>query len=151
MARIYELFSFRHLIDEPTRVTLETATIIDHLAKTCARDIISTGVHEVSLSDHFMVYCIRKFNGAVGKDHKRIQTRNVNNFKEEEFLSDVSSICLERVFQQTDDINTLVNDWSTLFSLIIEKHAPLKELRVSEKYCPWIDKDVKGLMRTRDD
>ena len=150
MASIYELFSFRQLVDEPTRVTLETATIIDHLATTCARNIISTGVHEVSLSDHFMVYCIRKFNGAVEKDHKRIQTRSMKKFKDEEFLSDVSSICWERVFQQTDDINTLVNDWSTLFSLIIEKHAPLKEMRVSEKYCPWIDKDLKGLMRARD-
>ena len=54
------------------------------------------------------------------------------------------------MFQQTYDINTLINDWSALFSLIIEKHAPLREMRVSEKYCPWIDKDLKGLMMTRD-
>ena len=87
---IYELFSFRQLVDEPTRVTLETATIIDHLATTCARNIISTGVYEVSLSDHFMVCYIRKFNGAVEKDHRRIQTGSMKRFKEEEFLSDVS-------------------------------------------------------------
>ena len=37
-----------------------------------------------------------------------------------------------------------------MFSLIIEKHAPLIEMRVSEKYCPWIDKDLRDLMRTRD-
>ena len=150
MASIYELFSFRQLIDEPTRVTLETATIIDHVATTCVRNIIKAGVHEVALSDHFVIYCIRRFNGAVEKDHKRIKTRSMKNFKEDEFLSDVSSICWGRVFQQTDDINTLVNDWSNLFSLVIEKHAPLKEMRVSEKYCPWIDKDLKGLMMTRD-
>ena len=150
MAGIYELFSFRQLIDEPTRVTLETATIIDHVATTCARNIIQAGVHEVALSDHFMIYCIRKFNGAVEKDHKMIKTRSMKNFKKDGFLSDVSGICWERMFQQTDDINTLVNDWSNLFSLVIEKHAPLKEMRVSEKYCPWIDKDLKGLMMTRD-
>ena len=50
----------------------------------------------------------------------------------------------------TDDINTLVNNWSKLFSLIIEKHAPITEMRVSEKYCPWIDKDRRDLMHTRD-
>ena len=81
MASIYELFSFRQLIDEPTRVTLETATIIDHVATTCARNIIKAGVHEVALSDHFMIYCIRKFNGAVEKDHKMIKTRSMKNFK----------------------------------------------------------------------
>ena len=75
MANIYELFSFKQLVGEPTRVTLETATLIDHFATTCARNIVRAGVHEVSLSDHFMVYCIRKYNGAVEKDHKKLKLR----------------------------------------------------------------------------
>ena len=50
----------------------------------------------------------------------------------------------------TVDINLLVNRWSNLFSMIIEKHAPIVEMRDSEKYCPWIDKDLRDLMRTRD-
>ena len=58
----------------------------------------------------------------------------MKNFKEDEFLSDVSGICCEHMFLQTDDINTLVNAWSALFSSIIGKHAPLREMRVSEKY-----------------
>ena len=51
---------------------------------------------------------------------------------------------------ETDDINVLVNNWTSTFSLIIDKHAPLCEMRVSEKYCPWIDKNFRDLMRTRD-
>ena len=39
MADIYELFSFKQLAEEPTRVTLETATLIDHIATTCARNM----------------------------------------------------------------------------------------------------------------
>ena len=74
----------------------------------------------------------------------------MKHFKEDEFLSDVSDICWEHFFQQTDDINKLVDDWSILFALIIEKHAPLREMRLSEKYCPWINKDLKSLMQTRD-
>ena len=46
---------------------------------------------------------------------------------------------------ETDDIDVLVNDWSNLFSIIIDKHAPLIEMRVSEKYCPLINKDLKNL------
>ena len=36
------------------------------------------------------------------------------------------------------------------FSLIIDKHAPIKTLRVSEKYCPWVNDDLKQLIRSRD-
>ena len=74
ISSLYELFSFKQLIEEPTRVTLDTATVIDHVATTCPRNIIKSGVLEVSLSDHYMVYCIRKFNGAVEKGHKKIKT-----------------------------------------------------------------------------
>ena len=150
ISSLYELFSFKQLIEEPTRVTLDTATVIDHVATTCPRNIMKSGVHEVSLSDHYMVYCIRKFNGAVEKGHKTIKTRKMKNFNEEAFLADVSGICWEQMLNETDDINLLVNYWSEMFSLIIEKHAPLSEMRVSEKYCPWINKDLRDLMRTRD-
>ena len=50
----------------------------------------------------------------------------------------------------SDDINSVVSNWSNLFSLTIDKHAPLTEMRVSEKSCPWVNKNFKGLMRTRD-
>ena len=63
--------------------------------------------------------------------------------------ADVSGMCWGQMLNETDDINLLVNYWSEMFSFIIEKHAPLSEMRVSEKYCPWIDKDLRDLMRTR--
>ena len=140
----------KQLIEEPTRVTLSTSTIIDHVATLCARNIVKSEVHEVSLSDHFLVYCVQKFNGALKKGHKVIKTRKMKNFNEEAFLADVSGICWERMLNDTDDINVLVHNWSSLFSLIIEKHAPIAELRVSEKFCPWIDKDLKKPMQTMD-
>ena len=150
MLDLYGLFTFKQLVEAPTRVTLTTSSIIDHIATTCARNIVKSGVHEVSMSDNYMVYSTRNFNGAVEKDHKVIKTRKMKNFNEDAFLSDVSGICWELMLTETDDINTLVNNWSNLFSFIIDKHAPITEMRVSEKYCPWIDKDLRDLMHTRD-
>ena len=79
-----------------------------------------------------------------------IKTRKMNNFIEGEFLADVASVCWEHVVTVSDNITSLVNDWSAIFSALIEKHAPLREMRVSENYCPWIGRDLKNLMRTRD-
>ena len=77
-------------------------------------------------------------------------TRKMKHFNEEAFVVDVAYICWEQMLLETDDINVLLNDWSNVFSIIIEKHALLIEMRVSEKYCPWINKDLKNLMKTRD-
>ena len=85
MLGLYELFSFKQLVEEPSWVTLATSSIIDHVATTCARNILKSGVHKVSMSDHHMVYCIRKFNGAVEKGNKMIKTRKMKNFSEEAF------------------------------------------------------------------
>ena len=79
-----------------------------------------------------------------------IKTRKMNNFIEGAFLADVASVCWEHVVTISDNIKSLVNDRSAIFSALIERHAPLREIRVSEKYCPWIDRYLKNLMRTRD-
>ena len=50
----------------------------------------------------------------------------------------------------TENINSLLIDWPAIFSALIEQHTPLREMRVSEKYCPWIYWDLKNLIRTRD-
>ena len=64
----------------------------------------------MALSEHYLVYCIRKFNGAVIKDHKVIKTRKMNKFDEGHFLNDVSIVCWEKVVTQTDDIDILVRN-----------------------------------------
>ena len=54
------------------------------------------------------------------------------------------------MLNETGDVNVLFNRWTNLFSLIVNKHAPLTEICVSEKYCSWIDKGLQILMQTRD-
>ena len=48
------------------------------------------------------------------------------------------------------DANLPVQQFSNVFSEVIQKHAPLLQIRVSEKYCPWSDSDLKNPIRTRD-
>ena len=93
ICNLYELFCFTQLIEEPTRVTLNSATIIDHIATTCPGNIIEAGVRKISLSDHYMVYCIRKLNGSLTKGHKMIKTRKMNKFIGGDFLVEVASVC----------------------------------------------------------
>ena len=103
------------------------------------------------MSGHYLVYCLRKLNGTRREDHKVIKTGSKKNHDETAFLADVSQINWGGVVSRPVDINVLVDDWSNLFSMIIDKHAPIKSMRVSGKYCPWINKVLKGLIRERDE
>ena len=69
------------------------------------------------------------------KDSKIVQTRSMKNFDKDAFLADVTGICWEQGLNETDDVDILVAHWSSLFSSIIDNHAPLKSIRVSERYC----------------
>ena len=150
LCNLYELCNFHQLIINPTLVTLTTSSIIDHIATTCARNISDSGVHKISMSDHHMVFCVCKFDGGLLKDRKIIKTRSMKRFDAHAFLSDVCDIWWEGAPGETDDVNVLVKKWSTLFSLTIDNHAPLRSLQASEKHCPWISKDLRCLMRSRD-
>ena len=61
LTNIYELFTFKQLITEPTSVIANSPSIIDHIATTSPRNRVTAGVIPISLSDHFMVFCVRKF------------------------------------------------------------------------------------------
>ena len=84
---LYGLFGLAQRIEEPTRVTLDSSTTIDHIATSSPRNILKSGMYKVTMSDHYMVYCVRKFNGNLKKDHKNIRTRMMKNVSEEAFSS----------------------------------------------------------------
>ena len=74
----------------------------------------------------------------------------MKNFNSNNFLSDLGQIDWDSIVSSSKDINEAVNKWSYLLSLVIEKHAPLIELKVPDKYSPWLTKEFKALARTRD-
>ena len=72
---IYQSFRFEQIIREPTQVTTETSTLLDHVAVTNINKILESGVYRVALSVHYLVYAVRKFGGGLNKQHKVIKTK----------------------------------------------------------------------------
>ena len=81
---------------------------------------------------------------------KRTTLANLKNFSKSEFLDDLQKIDWKGIVTQTDDVIIIVEQWTKMFSLILEKHAPLPNRRVSERFCPWITKDFKLMCVSRD-
>ena len=127
MFELYNLSSLKQLMEEPTRENLSSSTLIDHIATSSPSNIFESGVLQISMSDHFLVFCIRKFNASLQKEHKMIKSRRMKNFNEQAFLGDVAAISWEQEIGNSDDVNVLASNWSNLFTRIIEKHAPMRQ------------------------
>ena len=77
---MYESFGLTQLISEPTRETEQTSTLIHHIAVSNVRNISKSGVVRTAISDHYLVYAVRKHLGGIERKHKQIYTRQMKIF-----------------------------------------------------------------------
>ena len=61
-----ESFGLHQLENVPTRVTVQSATLIDHIYSNNYANILTTVIPNIGLSDHFPVFVGRKTNGSCG-------------------------------------------------------------------------------------
>ena len=139
------------LISEPTRVTQESQTLIDHIYTNNEETINSVYVEKMCISDHFAVFfCNRKSHASVCKNtHQVITYRSFKNFDEAYFLSDLSCVPWD-ILEHFDNIDDIVSIWNSLFLEILDKHAPIKCHRVKSKFQPeWLTPEILGCMKDR--
>jgi hypothetical protein len=71
--------------------TSSTQTLIDHLATTASHRIRSSGVCHLSISDHSLIYAVRRM--IIPRERPRIiETRNYNTFDMNAFTEDLQKI-----------------------------------------------------------
>ena len=74
----------------------------------------------------------------------------MNKFNQTEFLKDVSNVSWETIVRSFGTVEDTVHHFSEILNLIIEKHAPLQQRRVSQKYFPWLTRDLNKIRKSRD-
>ena len=73
---IADLYGMHQLINEPTRITESSSTIIDHIFANIPDKIVSSVVLHVGIRDHSLIYAFRKLpTGTYNKDHSTITCR----------------------------------------------------------------------------
>ena len=98
------LYQLEQLINEPTRVTKTSASLIDLVFINKRKNISHSGVIHLGISDHSMIYAVRKL--IIPKSDSKIKiVRNFKNFNVNDFLRDLSQIPWETMVTQ-DNPNT---------------------------------------------
>ena len=121
---ITRLYQYEQLIKEPTRVTENSQTLIDNFFTTNPNDITLCGVSSVCISEHCLIYGIRK-SKTIKERGKIIEYRDYKKFDKQVFLSDLQSSFFNFDLNQKD-VNTSWLNWKNTFFRIWDKHAPKK-------------------------
>ena len=148
LRQLFTTYQLTQLIKAPTRITAHSKTLIDHIYTTDTDKVITSGVAQCSISDHSLIYFIRRAKKPRGPS-KTIHYRNFKNYSTERFQADLHTASWDDV-----DTSLTVDDaWNaflTTFRNVSDKHAPLATKRARAASLPWLTSDIRALMRRRD-
>ena len=150
LSDITDLYGLHQLINEPTRVTDTTSTLIDLIYTNYPDKVVCSGVCHVSISDHSLIFAYRKLSiGVASKRHNTIKYRSFKNFNRDYFRSDIASQNWDAL-DNFQDPNDMWREWKIKFLNVVDTHAPLRTKRVRLKRSPWITSELKKRMHERD-
>ena len=151
--RIYNIFKLRQMINQPTRVTGDTKTLIDHMA-TNRPDAVSHSccfTIACGISDHDMVYFNRSMKLThIKRDPKVIETQKYNHFASTAFLRDLKAALFNKISRFTNSPSEMWTIWKILYLNILNKHAPVPKIKIKGNNLPYITSKVRRMIRQRD-
>ena len=141
-------FLFSQLIDLPTRVTVSTQTLIDHIYSTNPEKHSLSGVFTTTVSDHYLIFTIYDELRST-TPMKTIQWRDFKHFEHGKFVDTLNSMAFDSIFRCTS-VDTALELWHGMIMEAFVVNAPMKSKRLKSNPCPWVSGDVIQLMNTRD-
>ena len=149
LLEITDTLSLSEVINSPTRVTVNTSTLVDVIFVNDTSKVRKSLVIPVSLSDHYMICCIwgkeKLFNENV---HKYKNSRNVRKVNIEQYKEDIGALQWESVYR-AENANNAYSCFEKDLLKEIDKHAMLRRKRIKKKESPWINDDIVQLIRDR--
>ena len=139
---------FLPTIDKPTRVYLNSATLIDNIFTNNPEQHVISGNIVTDISDHFSQFCIT--SSVKNKTHNlKAKIRNFSNFSKDIFLEELSNIDL---FSNKPNIDQMFSFFHKKLNNLINKHVPLqkpskRQMKILAK--PWITRGIRNSIRKK--
>ena len=96
--------------------------------------IVSSGVSHVGISDHSLIYAVRKFVFPKSKSIMR-EVRDFKHFSDRDFYNDLSQVPWE-IITTFSDPKECWCVWKSFFTEILDAHAPLRYKRTKANAVP---------------
>lgn len=147
---ILQGFSLEQLVKNATRSADGSSTLIDLILTNKLNIIINTGtINLPQFSDHHLVFCLVDMPMVRKNNSHWVLSRDIKNINLREFDVTARRLNWNRLqyFESIDEkVSYLESKITTLFNI----HAPIRKIRVTKKYNPWITPNIKRMMVIRD-
>ena len=133
LQHIFDIYGLNQPITEPTRVAVNSCTLIDHCITNSPNKIAKYGALHLAISDHALIYITYKAK------HERsgartIKTRCMKNFHKSSYLRDLQQKAWSDI-QTLNDPNDMWSMWKDLLMKSINMpHLNLNGLAIKRPY-----------------
>jgi exonuclease III len=138
-----------YFADHPTPSGEYPQSSLDHIYISKMNIIQKAEKIHNSLTDHYPIYCDLKF-GKVKEKPQYIYKRSFKKFNQNLFNSDLCEMPWEKL-AGTEQVSEMVTLYETFINTVLDKHAPMKKIKIHEHYKSGISANTKRLMKKRDE
>ena len=143
------LFGLKQLIKCPTRVTCNSSSILDHVLASFPDRVSQSGVIDIGISDHQLIYCTRKTARIKSYCHKQITFRSLKNYSPEIYEEALRKLSFPN-YELFDDIDTAYENFIQKVMAVIDNLAPSKNKRIKGTSQNWFDAEIMEKISDRD-
>ena len=123
------------MTDKPTRGDVNSSTkgpvntstsLIDQIYVSRLHNIVKVHVSDVTLSDHYPVFVIRRCNAGLRKRknaHTTINYRSLKNFDQKKFKEDLAQAPWS-IIESLDNPSDALDTWYNIYNSIVDLHIP---------------------------
>ena len=147
LSNFCDQFCLTNVIREPTRITSRSESLLDAILVSHPERFAYYGNLKLGLSDHDLVFAVCKQK--LPKPKARIlDYRSTKDLNANVFITDLKDVQWDSAyaFDNPDDV---LSHWAALLQQVIDKHAPVKRMRLRFKQPPWINPIIRKEMRHR--
>ena len=102
----------------------------------------------VHISDHALVYVILRASLPTSRSQK-IHFRSLKNFNIDNFCSDLNDAPIITVMNCFEDVDDITFAFQSLYTAILDEHAPLKSVHVQGNQVPFMNESWRKAIRHR--
>ena len=122
------LFGLNKLINCPTRATCNSSSILNHVLASFPDRVSQSGVIDIGISDHQLIYSTRKTARIKSNCHKQITFRSLQNYSCEIYEEALRKLSFPN-YELFDDIDTAYEKFIQKVVPVIDNLAPSKNKR----------------------
>ena len=138
----------KQIINEPTRTTTRSSTLIDHIL-TNSDHILQSGTIPIGISDHELIFCTRKLTRPKPGNERFIEFRSFKNYSKELFKDALSKIDFPN-YDRFTDVDEASSDFIYRLNEVINNIAPIKKAKIKNNTPEWFDEEVASKIDCRD-